>query len=76
MNIWCLFSVENNYDQPQNNLVAWWPSKLTMDILSTVLEIPFKGDENVLNIVHVYQGQVERIGETDYRLEEISAGKL
>lgn len=22
--IWCLFSVDNNYDQPDHNLVTWW----------------------------------------------------
>jgi hypothetical protein len=33
--IWCLFSVENHYDQPANNLVAAWADNPSIDALFT-----------------------------------------
>ena len=76
MKIWALFSVENNYDQPDNNLVAWWATKPTFEILSDALECPMNSDKNILAVVKIAQGAVERIGGTDYRLREIEEGVI
>lgn len=44
--IWCLFSVDNNYDQPDHNLVTWW-SKLP-DVLEVQLALKaFTGSGNL-----------------------------
>ena len=74
--IWCLFSVHNNYDQPPNNLVAWWKEKPNFEILAKAINIEFKGDENILVVVKIHQGEEQRISETDYRLEQIIEGKV
>lgn len=54
--IWCLFSVENNYDQPQNNLVAWWKNKPQLETLAEALGRKFPGadDDETIFIVNIW----------------------
>jgi hypothetical protein len=67
--IWCLFSIANNYDQPDNNLIAWWSEKPSAEILSILLEC------SKSLVTHLLDGSHERLGETIYRLQEVEEGK-
>jgi hypothetical protein len=71
MKIWCLFSVDNNYDQPYNNLVYWNCNKPTLEKLCEIIET-----ENFDAVQEVLDGKEARICGADYRLEFIGQGKL
>jgi hypothetical protein len=79
-NIYALFSIDNNYDQPDNNLVAWWHDKPSLEVLSKALGYSFPSDsDNVtLSIVKIWGGERQRLdyAGTTYRLESIGPGKL
>ena len=78
--IWCLFSRENLYDQPDNNLVRWWKEKPSIETLAKFLATPLdKGaDEDIVKVVDIWRGKTVRlsvIGDTDYRLQEVAEGE-
>lgn len=77
--IWALFSVENNYDQPENNLVAWWSDKPSFDELANGLGwggFPCRTDEATLYVVNLWQGAntQRESGGTRYRLVCLGEG--
>jgi phosphoribosylamine-glycine ligase len=76
LTIWCLFSIENNYDQPLNNLERWWSEKPSIEKLASYLGYPLSTakDEDVVKVVSVWQGQSVQIhlGSTSYRLQEVA----
>jgi len=74
MKIWVLFSIANDYDQPENNLVAWWTDKPTFDVLAKTLDITVDKQKGNPDIGRILQGQERRIGNTNYRLREIEEG--
>jgi len=78
--IWTLFGVENNYDQPEHNLVAWWIEKPDFATLAKALsyEFPSKNDADTLFVIRVWEGQntQERVSGTSYTLKEIPEGIL
>ena len=37
MKIWILTQIANDYNQPENDLVAWWPEKPSEEQLEAVL---------------------------------------
>lgn len=77
--IYALFSIQNEYDQPDNNLEAWWHEKPSLEILANALggKFPSDRDEDTLAIVKIWGMEVhQRIGNTDYRLEHITPGKV
>lgn len=74
--IWCLFSVNNDYNQPDNNLVAWWFEKPSFEILAEVIGVKFEGEENILNIIFIHQGKARRVRETEYRLRNLDEGEV
>jgi hypothetical protein len=84
MKIWCLFSVDNNYDQPDNNLFAWWAEKPSLEVLAQTLTGKPLGElegEDILQVVEVFtgrgEGKVKRFHfDTTFRLEEVADGKL
>ncbi|CAB4190060.1 hypothetical protein UFOVP1193_32 [uncultured Caudovirales phage] len=73
MKIWCLFSIDNNYDQPGHNLVGWFQQKPTVHKLAELLKIDFATatQEQILFVTGVWQGNDVRYGETNYRIEEV-----
>lgn len=75
--IWCLFSVENDYDQPDNNLVRFWLEKPSIETLAKFLGRPMETikDEELIKVVSVWQGTGARFGNTDYRLQEVTEGE-
>jgi len=77
--IWALFSIANNYDQPENNLEAWWFEKPNFDTLSHALGWkPFTelDETGILYVVDLWKGSNKQThpGGTSYRLEEIGEG--
>lgn len=76
--IWCLFSVDANYDQPDNNLVAWWQEKPSIEKLAAFLSQPLDkaDDETIAKVVDVWRGKRAHVGyaDTEYRLEEVPEG--
>jgi len=73
--IFCLFSIANDHNQPENNLVAWYSGRPTLEQLARGLGLEFKGDDNILDIVNIHQGPTRRIGDCDYRLESVAEGE-
>lgn len=65
--IWCLFSIDNDYRQPEHNLVAWWCLKPTLEQLQGILKLT---EQKVLkkDLVGIYRGEERRIGNVDYRM--------
>lgn len=77
MKIYCLFSIDNDYNQPPNNLVCFWKEKPSLERLGKILcnGFPAASDENTLKIVKIWQGESQRIGNTDYWLNEREEGR-
>lgn len=81
--IFCLFSVDNNHDQPRNNLVMWWSEKPIFEVFCAVFSVRIEDNINILTLLDkygtalmtikdVYNGKECRIyGDTHYRLEEV-----
>ena len=69
--IWALFSIENEYNQPDNNLEAWWNKKPTVNQIAKVIGIK----EDIM-VEKVLKGFEVRISFVDYRLREIEEGKI
>jgi hypothetical protein len=73
--IWCLFSIDNNYNQPTNNLCIWWAEKPSLEILLQYFNVDIKNSEIVVSVVKIWSGQGDRLCNTDYRLNEIEENK-
>ncbi len=78
--VWCLFSVENLHEQPNNNLVALWFERPSIETLARHFHYSLSeaNDETVLKLVAIWQGKGARLpplGETDYRLQEVTEGE-
>lgn len=78
--IWCLFSVDNNHDQPDNNLVAWWHEKPSLENFFKALGVTMgQRDNETVAVVQIWTGQRQVVSETfktEYRLEELEEGQL
>jgi hypothetical protein len=74
--IWVLFSIANEYDQPDNNLEAWWFFKPSFTELAKglVMEVDIKKGNSYIG--KILKGEKVRMGEYDYRLREIEEGKI
>ena len=76
--IWCLFGVENNYDQPDHNLVMWWREKPSIEKFANAIGVQLGEDnEETVNLVAIWTGKPcqIRLGQTYYSLEEVQEGK-
>jgi hypothetical protein len=74
--IWCLFSVEQNYDQPDNNLVCWWREKPSLETLFNTIGVEMgKRDDTTVAIVKIWAGDPQDVDTTLYRLEAVSEGR-
>jgi len=74
--IWCLFSIYNEYNQPNDNLEAWWSQKHTFNMLSKVLNIKVDKEKGNKYIGQLLKGQEVRMNNADYRLHTVKEGKL
>ena len=71
-----LYSIENNYDQPENNLVALFKDKPSLGLLAKALgkSFPCDSDSDTITIVNIWSNidkNEYRLGETNYRLETV-----
>ena len=86
--IWCLFGVKNEYDQPDNDLWAWWSSKPTLEQLCTLFSVEqnladgeslvafvARAGETIIQLKDVVRGRTVRIDGIDYRLQQVEEGK-
>ncbi|HFI0332285.1 TPA: hypothetical protein ACGOVE_000860 [Streptococcus suis] len=75
MKVWALFSVENKYDQPDNNLETLFLNKPSLDQLSKAIYGrplgELSGDDCILWIVGLYKNNEVDILGTEYRIEEV-----
>lgn len=78
MKVWGVFSVENEYYQPRNNLVILYEQKPSFEQLKDLLfvgrEIEELSEDELIWTVDLLRGEVSFYG-TEYRLEEIEIGK-
>lgn len=76
MEIYALFSVENNYDQPDNNLVELYEEKPSVNYLLDKLYSKFYREEYLAEITKeveaILRGEQIRIEDTDFRIEKVS----
>lgn len=77
MQIWVVFSIANLYDQPSNNLEAWWFSKPTFEQLVQVVSSP-KDSEDLQKkkVEALLKDNILDLGGIEYRLELISEGMV
>ncbi len=79
--IWCLFSIGNNYDQPDNNLEMWWGQKPSLEQLFKVFNISTDSPpDRVVAVVDLWRHSgagftPEGQGRTLYRLQEVNEGE-
>ena len=80
MKIWCLFSIENLYDQPGNNLVTWWVNKPdNKQLIKAISSMVIKIEDEELLVKQLHSGDEVRVsigtfGGYDFRLKEIEEG--
>jgi len=79
MKIWALFSVSCDYDQPPNNLEAWWVNKPDKKQLRAVIYPEQKefNEENSVAMEKLLNGgslSIEYV--VDYRLEQLEEGAV
>lgn len=75
MKIWCLFSIENNYDQPPNNLIAWWSKKPDGDTIRSAISHHESRISNS-DVEEILNGVSQRIDNTDYWIDEVEEGTI
>lgn len=74
--IYVLLSIDNDYDQPPANLVAWWKNKPSFLELANALNIEVDLKEGNDKVGRIIKGELNvRYNNTDYRLENIEEGK-
>ncbi len=74
--IWCLFSVDNEYCQPDNNLIAWWSEKPSIETIKSFIDPGWACEHALYNdtILKIVGGMPARITNTDYRLDVVEEG--
>lgn len=75
----CLFCVANNYDQPQNNLVAFWIDKPSIEAVASALgyAFPASDDATTLAVVKLWGGETVTLPNgDDVRLQEVIDGEI
>lgn len=76
MKIWCLFSIANDYNQPDHNLECWWSKKPDCEQISKVIGRVYSREEGSPNAGKILKGQEVRVGGADYRLKQVSEGEM
>ena len=78
--IWCLFSVVENYNQPNNNLVAWYSEKPTISTLAHSVfnrSIEELSDSEIILVANLSKGtRVKDNWYTEYRLEQVQENSV
>jgi len=76
MKIWCLFSIDNAYDQPENNLFAWWEHKPSLMEIGNAIGIQINWKKGDATLGRIFKGEEVRFDGRDFRLSEMGEGKL
>ena len=71
-----MFSVENQYNQPNNNLEGWFNQKPTIEMLLKHFNVQMDDSERIAKIAQLWAGQEVRLSNADYRIEEVGQGFL
>ena len=74
MAIYCLFSVYNDYDQPDFNLEDYFYDNPSLNDISNLIytrDLEHLSDDAILAVVSIKKGEETRINNTDYRLEKV-----
>lgn len=75
MKVWALFSIENQYDQPENNLEKLYMRKPTFEQLIKKLygsiNISELEESQLVDAVMLLKGERVRSGDFEYRIEEV-----
>ena len=74
MKIWVLFSVDNEYNQPDCNLCCWWQDKPSVQILADCLGVGFDKEKGHEKLDRVANGEEVDIARVLYRLEQVEEG--
>lgn len=77
--IWCLFKIENEYDQPPNSLIAFWFEKPTLEQLSKALKIDFKQSrsEDIVACCKIWADEISQdIGGDAYWIEQFQENTI
>lgn len=71
-----LFSVHNNYDQPDHNLVAWWSGKPSFDQLAKAMgtTFPAPNDDTTLAVVKVWEMKEATVDQVLYWMATMKEG--
>lgn len=72
MTIHCIFSIQNQYHQPNNDLVGWFSYSPSLIDLSDLLP---GYDPNFLNEL-VSKRYCKGVGGVEYRIQEVKEGEL
>lgn len=76
MKVYAIFSIANNYDQPENNLEILFQNKPNFENLKTFffdqLSIDELRDSDIMFLVDLMRGKSVRLDGTEYRIEEVT----
>ena len=76
MKVYAIFSIANNYEQPENNLEMLFQNKPNFENLKTfffgLLSIDELRDSDIMFLVDLMRGKSVRLDDTDYRIEEVT----
>ena len=76
MKVYAIFSIANNYEQPENNLEILFQNKPNFENLKTFffdqLSIDKLRDSDIMFLVDLMRGKSVRLDDTKYRIEEVT----
>ena len=73
MKIWILTQIANDYNQPENDLVAWWPEKPTKEQVGAAINWEYDSEP----VKHIHESGYYNFpyGNTFY-LWEVGPGRI
>ena len=76
MKVYAIFSIANNYEQPENNLEILFQNKPNFESLRTFffdqLSIDELRDSDIMFLVDLMRGKSVRLDGTEYRIEDVT----
>lgn len=79
MKVWALFSIENQYYQPDNNLEKLFMQKPTFEVLMKQImgttNLNDTHEMDIIALVEILKGNEGRIDGYDYRIEEVEVAE-
>lgn len=79
MKVWALFSIENQYYQPDNNLEKLFVQKPTLEVLMKQIigttDLNDMREMDIIALVEILKGNEGRINGYDYRIEEVKVAE-